>query len=267
MFGENENYQSEANEFHRKRISVGNVLSTVVVLLLFVGMFYMGHFATNKVTGLNFKNQGLTIENEKLKEENNKIKSENQTLFQEKLDLEKMLSEATQRSKEDELRLLGIHPEKIQIKKISLSGNWQAATNGYELSAIYMANDISDLGKLRLDNNDLSNSKFLLLEIDVTDKRESGFNQIVPITQYISVVEGNIGKFPFTDDYLTLPPGGSSKYYVGLAVSPAVNKFELRSGLTQNPIITNINFEDESVNVIEGVLTLKNGYSSEYIMQ
>ena len=263
MFGIGKSNDQEASEYSPKRISFKNAFSTFIVLALFVGIFYMGHYTTGQISRLNSKNLSIVDKNAKIASELEIVKASNASLIQEKRELLAEIEAIKQRQKEKEFEEKGINPEAVEIKKLSITGSWEVSTFSYNLAAVYLTGDISDLGELREDP-DFQEMSFLMLEIDVVDTRTRGEEMNVPINDNLQLVDGNISTDPFTEEYLKLAYGASGKVYVGFAVEPESMQFELRSGYSSNPNISQLDFESQSTQNIKGVFMLTKGFAEKY---
>jgi hypothetical protein len=264
MFGIKKSNDQMASEYSKKRISYKNVFSTLIILVLFGAIFYMGHYTTGQISRLNSKNTSIVNENAKIASELEIVKASNAVLVQEKRELVSEIEAIKQQQKENEFEEKGINPEAIEINKLSVTGSWKVSTFSYNLAAAYYIDDISDLGELREDP-DLQEMNFLMMEIDVVDTRTKGEERNVPINDYLQLVEGNISAYPFTEEYLNLNPGANGKVYVGFAVEPDSMQFELRSGYSSNPNISQLDFESQNTQKLSGVFMLTKGFAEKYI--
>jgi hypothetical protein len=264
MFGTKKSKNQIASEYNQKSISYKNILSTLIILVLFVGIFYMGHYATSQISNLNKMNLSVEDENSKLLEEVEVLKTSNTSLIQEKSELLAEIEAIRKRQKTIELEQIGINLELVEIKKQDIAGEWRVSTFSYNLVTTYLTDDVSDLGELR-DDPEFQDMSFLMLEIDVSDIRTAGEERNVPINDYLEIVDGNISANLFTEEYLTLKPGESDKLYAGFIVEPDSLQFELRFGYSSNLDIRQIDFESQNAQRLKGVFMLTKGFAEKYI--
>lgn len=205
----------------------------------------------------------LLAESSGLKTKNDLLVKQNESLTKEKGELQKQVEFLAQAKKEVELKSRGINPDILEIKTLSVESSWQISSIKYEIKKVYLAPDIADLGTDR-DQPDLINKNFLMVEVNISDLRTGGGEQVVPASDYLNLRKGGLDSKPFTQDYLSLLPGVSSVMYSGFAVDKSDTKFELRSGYLTNADVLSLDFESTGSAKLNGVFLLTKGFATEY---
>lgn len=168
------------------------------------------------------------------------------------------------RDKEMSLKERGINSENVTIRAVEAESSWQYNDIAYEVKKIYLTPDIADIGDWRDNFNIGTENQFVVVELEVRDKRTSGGKRNVDTTSFLRVRVGNIENGPKNTDYLYLNPQEDGKIFRVFVVDKETKEITLLSGITSRPRVTKVDFFSGDLEVMQGVFLHKSGFSPEY---
>jgi hypothetical protein len=157
----------------------------------------------------------------------------------------------------------GINPDKVIMQLLEVSVQWEQSNISYSLEKIYLTPDVADLGSLRFTSS-LEDKNFLVAEVHTRNKSVSGGKREAPTGNYLRVQKDGKNSAPLLSGagYLAAQEDGVS--YAIFAVQEGEEEFMLLAGLLSEPKILTIDFNDDAVLSLEGLMLTKEGYHSEY---
>lgn len=250
-------YKEQATE--RKRVSISMIIASILLITNLIVIFY-AWFSTNK---LNSEIATLNNNKSQLESDITNLKDQNGSLLKENENLSKELEDYIKKEN-DELYSQGIHPDPIEIKVITLNGNWQANEILFEFSKAYFASDLVDLGGTR-GNTSVKNKDFITIEIKIKDLRTSGERREIDPIPYIRLEDKSRISSPLFKSYNYLYPIENDIAYATFAVEKNQTSFNLLSGLPDSLQTNALDFNGPLSKTLAGVLSFKEGYSETYI--
>lgn len=243
----------------KRGFSFRDIITTLLILALFAGVLYMGQYASSRLNELSAKNKNLLNKNTDLKTQVDSMQSRVDTLTSENKSLKSQIEELESKSREDELRERGINPEMQDIRALSLSASWTADNLTFEVNRAYLVGEIADFSGVEDEDK-----RYLMLEVEVQDTRNTGNLKLIPVSDYISLVKGGLTINPFVEDSTYISPGERIVVYSGFPVDQGDTGFTLRSGLAVQSQDTEIDFSSTDTQLLRGVFLLERGYFSQY---
>lgn len=167
-------------------------------------------------------------------------------------------------TEEEDLVSKGIHPDPVEIKILEgVTAIWQDDKVAYTLENVYLTPDIANMGNFR-NNVGIRGKSFFVAEIDVRDRRTSGERRKIPVHNYLRLRDGRSDAAPLSNDRLFLSPQENGVAFVVFPVERDLLDFELLIGNLASPRVIDLDFENPSLQIKEGVFLLRKGYLPAY---
>lgn len=163
-----------------------------------------------------------------------------------------------------ELKGKGINSENITVRKLDVNHKFSVGSLSYDVTSVYLASDVADLGDQRESLKVGSGNKVVMVEVGLEYTKDMGSKVDANVNRYISLRSAGKTYKPVSLDNLKVGPVDKIRAYVLFAVPQEVTEFSLVAG---NPAkTTNLDFSSDKTVSMSGVLLLNKGYAPEYPM-
>ncbi len=158
----------------------------------------------------------------------------------------------------------GINPQPVEVMKIPVEASWEVNNVAFTIKNAYLTPDIADIGLYRANYDIGKTNKFLVIEIDVRNRRTTGSSQKVDVNNYLRIRLDSSEYIPIENSNKTLLPQEDTTVYAIFAVPITGQNFTLLSGPLKQPRVSQLDFGSSEVIKIEGVFLLNKGYRPSF---
>jgi hypothetical protein len=164
------------------------------------------------------------------------------------------------KQKTEELKLNGVNPYPVQVKKIAQNTQWQANNFAYSLKNVYLADDIADIGNLRNKYNIGPKNAFFIAEVGVTDTRKSGDRREVDPVQAAKLRASGRDWTAINPKTTMLAPSESTNLFLIFPIAKTQSQVWVVAG---NRLVT-VDFASKDAVEMSGVFLTTQGYLPQY---